>query len=72
MESLSLPTTAHQANLFMAPESLSFPIPQQNQIIDISSTNKTNSASTLHADEDDEKTDQATAGGVSGIVPTLQ
>ena len=85
MESLTLPTTAAQAKVFVSPSSLSFPMSHADQTSDLAlppssstgagmngaATATTNgTAATTNGNAPDK--DAVTTGGVSGIVPTLQ
>lgn len=83
MESLSLPTTAAQAKVFISPSSLSFPMSQADQTSDLTlptshsngmGTNGTASTVAVNGTIGNtlEPKETVTAGGVSGIVPMLQ
>jgi hypothetical protein len=84
MESLTLPTTAAQAKVFISPSSLSFPMSHADQTSDFSlPTSQPNGAGmtgtvaaggsnvAINGNTSEHK-ETVTAGGVSGIVPTLQ
>ena len=77
MESLTLPTTAAQAKVFISPSSLSYPMSQADQTSDLSLPSQTqngagmNDTATAATNGAVEK-ETVTTGGVSGIVPILQ
>jgi hypothetical protein len=75
MESLSLPTTAAQANVFISPTSLSYPMSSELMSTDVGTGMHTAATvggfGTENVDIPEKKDNIATCG-VSGIVPTLQ
>jgi hypothetical protein len=84
MESLSLPTTAAQAKVFISPSSLSFPMSHADQTSDLTlptshptgagmngTATAVNGTPITNGTTPLEK-EMVTTGGVSGIVPTLQ
>jgi transcription initiation factor TFIID TATA-box-binding protein len=77
MDSLTLPTTAAQAKAFVAPTSLSFPMSHAEQTPDPSFSAPRSSGTPMSHTASEtaagfEMKNAVTAGGVSGIVPTLQ
>jgi len=78
MESLSLPTTAAQANVFISPTSLSYPMSSELMSTHVG-TGMNNAAAATAVNGSGagnvgvlEQKENVTTGGVSGIVPTLQ
>jgi hypothetical protein len=78
MESLTLPTTAAQAKVFISPSSLSYPM-SHDQTSDLSVPSQlqngagmNGTATTATKGNGALEKETVTTGGVSGIVPTLQ
>jgi hypothetical protein len=80
MESLSLPTTAAQANVFISPTSLSYPMSSEVMSTHVGEGMNNAAAAAATAVNGSgagsvailEQKENVTTGGVSGIVPTLQ
>jgi hypothetical protein len=79
MESLSLPTTAAQANVFISPTSLSYPMSSELMSTHVGTGMNNAAAATTAVNGSGagsvgvlEPKETVTTGGVSGIVPTLQ
>jgi hypothetical protein len=79
MESLTLPTTAAQAKVFISPSSLSYPMSQADQTSDLSlqppnqnGAGMNGTATTATNGNGAVEKETVTTGGVSGIVPILQ
>jgi hypothetical protein len=79
MESLTLPTTAAQAKVFISPSSLSYPMSHVDQTSDLSLPSQlqngagmNGTATTATKGNGALEKEAVTTGGVSGIVPTLQ
>ena len=79
MESLTLPTTAAQAKVFISPSSLSYPMSHADQTSEIglpsqhqNGAGMNGTATTAINGNGVLEKETVTTGGVSGIVPTLQ